>query len=164
MAGSALQTMLHLQALLDLAGIYRTWNSKYHNWSVFGQDHVARVLLEYPEAQTHDAVGDALKSIRLYNLSRQLQQDPAVWQQAQVKFELNQSVFHGCFQCTFYEACHLWMLTAIVLPNVCCKLVRASCRSSCLPNSQNHRLQRSIRHMKGAAWAIARRVYVAPRS
>lgn len=78
-----------LKALLDLAGIYRTWNSKYNNWSVFGQDHVARVLLKYPEAQTHDAVGDALKSIRLYHLSRQLQQDPAVWQQAQVKLGLN---------------------------------------------------------------------------
>lgn len=78
-----------LKALLDLAGIYRSWNSKYNNWSVFGQDHVARVLLKYPEAQTHDAVGDALKSIRLYHLSRQLQQDPAVWQQAQVKLGLN---------------------------------------------------------------------------
>ena len=92
MAGNALQTVLDLQALLDLAGIYRTWNSKYNNWSVFGQDHVARVLLKYPEAQTHDAVGDALKSIRLYNLSRQLQQDPAQWQQAQVKLGLYQFV------------------------------------------------------------------------
>ena len=92
--------MLDSQALLDLAGIYRTWNSRYNNWSVFGQDHVARVLLEYPEAQTHDAVGDALKSIRLYNLSRQLQQDPAVWQQAQVKFVLNQFLLsHGRFHC-----------------------------------------------------------------
>ncbi|KAL3132322.1 hypothetical protein ABBQ32_008900 [Trebouxia sp. C0010 RCD-2024] len=72
------------QAMLDLAGVYRTWNRQYNNWSVFGQDHVARVLLNYPEAQTHDAVGDALKSIRLYNLSKQLQQEPALWQQAQV--------------------------------------------------------------------------------
>ena len=77
-------SLRHLQALLDLAGIYRTWNPKYNSWSVFGQDHVARVLLQYPEAQTHDAVGDALKSVRLFNLSEQLQQDPAAWQQAQV--------------------------------------------------------------------------------
>ena len=90
---------MNLQALLDLAGIYRTWNKIYSNWSVFGQDHVARVLLNYPEAQTHDAVGDALKSIRLYNLSKQLQQDPAIWQQAQVKLELKQSII-SAFNCT----------------------------------------------------------------
>lgn len=89
---SLLNLQPQLQALLDLAGIYRTWNRQYNNWSVFGQDHVARVLLNYPEAQTHDAVGDALKSIRLYNLSKQLQQEPAQWQQAQVV-----STQHGCF-------------------------------------------------------------------
>lgn len=73
------------QALLDLAGIYRTWNTKYNSWSIFGQDHVAKVLLNYPVVGSHDAVGDAIKSVRLYNLSQQLQQDPAAWQQAQQK-------------------------------------------------------------------------------
>lgn len=73
-----------LQALLDLAGIYRAWNTKFNTWSIFGQDHVARVLMNYPVASSHDAVGDAIKSVRLYNLSQQLQQDPEAWQQAQV--------------------------------------------------------------------------------
>ncbi|DBB14239.1 hypothetical protein WJX82_005037 [Trebouxia sp. C0006] len=73
------------QALLDLAGIYRAWNTKYNTWSIFGQDHVARVLMNYPVASNHDAVGDAIKSVRLYNLSQQLQQDPEAWQQAQQK-------------------------------------------------------------------------------
>ena len=82
--------------MLDLAGIYRTWNTKYSSWSVFGQDHVARVLLNYPDAQTHDAVGDALKSIRLFNLSTKLQQDSTMWQRAQVKLALD-----ACLQ-----ACH----------------------------------------------------------
>lgn len=75
--------------MLDLAGIYRTWNTKYNTWSVFGQDHVARVLLNYPDAQTHDAVGDALKSVRLFNLSNQLQKNPTAWRWAQVKLALD---------------------------------------------------------------------------
>jgi len=78
-----------LQALLDLAGIYRAWNTKYNTWSIFGQDHVARVLMNYPVASNHDAVGDAIKSVRLYNLSQQLQQDPEAWQQAQVCLSSN---------------------------------------------------------------------------
>ena len=44
---------------------------------IFGQDHVVKVLLNQSVADTHDAVGDANKSVRLYNLSQQLQQDPA---------------------------------------------------------------------------------------
>ena len=72
------------QELMDLAGIFRTWNTKYNSWSVFGQDHVANVLLNYPAKERHDAVGDAIKSVRLFNLSQQLQKDPAAWQQAQV--------------------------------------------------------------------------------
>ena len=40
--------------------------------------------MNYPVASNHDAVGDAIKSVRLYNLSQQLQQDPEAWEQAQV--------------------------------------------------------------------------------
>ena len=76
-----------LQGLLDLAGIYRTWNPQYKSWSVFGQDHVARILLNYPISDTHDAVGDAIKSVRLFSLSQQLQQDPAAWEQAKVRLQ-----------------------------------------------------------------------------
>lgn len=217
MASNALQTTLDLQALLDLAGIYRTWNSKYNNWSVFGQDHVARVLLKYPEAQTHDAVGDALKSICLYNLSRQLQQDPAAWQQAQVNLELNQFVFHhmaaftahvptsgvglmcsvhacyseqglalivklanlycGCSQPSLFLPRPRIMHVIKILHYVFCswqnefvestshfgdasRQVLHNCRSSYWPIRQSHRLQRSIHHMKGVAWVIAKHVYV----
>ena len=73
-----------MQNLLDLAGIYRTWNSKYNSWSVFGQDHVAKLLLKYDVSGSHDAVGDAIKSIRLFKLSQQLQQTPDDWEQAKV--------------------------------------------------------------------------------
>ena len=74
----------YAQDLLDLAGIYRTWNSRYNSWSVFGQDHVAKLLLNYDVSGSHDAVGDAIKSIRLFKLSRKLQQTPDDWEQAKV--------------------------------------------------------------------------------
>lgn len=78
---------VEVQGLQDLAGIYRTWNPQYKSWSVFGQDHVARVLLNYPISESHDAVGDAVKSVRLFNLSQQLQQDPTAWEQAKVRLQ-----------------------------------------------------------------------------
>lgn len=74
-----------MQALLDLAGIYRTWNPKYNTWSVFGQDHVAKLLLNQDVSGSHDAVGDAIKSVRLFKLSEQLKLNPDAWEQAKVK-------------------------------------------------------------------------------
>ena len=32
-------------SLVDLGGLFRVWNPQYKSWSVFGQDHLARVLL-----------------------------------------------------------------------------------------------------------------------
>lgn len=56
---------------------------------MFGQDHVAKVLLGWDTTQpgdaqsSHDAVRDAIKSMRLFNYYNQLQANPAAWQQAQ---------------------------------------------------------------------------------
>lgn len=72
------------QSLVDLSGIYRVWNTKYKTWSIFGQDHLAKVLLGWnTENSSHDAVGDAVKSIRLFNLYKTLQSDPQAWRRAQ---------------------------------------------------------------------------------
>ncbi|KAK9908817.1 hypothetical protein WJX75_003286 [Coccomyxa subellipsoidea] len=72
------------ESLVDLSGVYRVWNSKYKTWSVFGQDHLAKVLLGWDSQNaSHDAVGDAIKSIRLFNLYNTLKADPKAWQQAQ---------------------------------------------------------------------------------
>jgi len=66
--------------------VYRVWNPRYKSWSVFSQDHLARVLLDWrPDAAGHDAVLDALKSVRLFNLYSQLQASPDAWQSAQVR-------------------------------------------------------------------------------
>jgi predicted NBD/HSP70 family sugar kinase len=37
--------------MLDLAGLWRVFNAQYSSWSVFGQDHLARVLLGVDAAQ-----------------------------------------------------------------------------------------------------------------
>ncbi len=80
-----LKTLAWAQSLVDLTGIYRVWNTKYNTWSVFGQDHLAKVLLGWKtENSSHDAVGDAVKSIRLFNLYKSLQSDPQAWRRAQV--------------------------------------------------------------------------------
>jgi hypothetical protein len=40
-----LQEGTDFAGLVDLAGLYRVWNTQYKSWSVFGQDHLARMLL-----------------------------------------------------------------------------------------------------------------------
>eukprot|EP00967_Tisochrysis_lutea_P134611 scaffold237920_cov21-Tisochrysis_lutea.AAC.2 len=52
----------------DLAGLYRVWNPQFKSWSVFGQDQVAKVLLQWgSDPAGHNALMDAIKSIRLFN-------------------------------------------------------------------------------------------------
>eukprot|EP00878_Enallax_costatus_P044146 GHUV01052401.1.p1 GENE.GHUV01052401.1~~GHUV01052401.1.p1 ORF type:complete len:108 (-),score=33.05 GHUV01052401.1:244-567(-) len=69
---------------MDLAGLYRIWNPRYNSFSVFSQDHLAKVLLGWDlENMQHNAAFDAMKSIKLFNLHQQLQQNGQQWQQAQ---------------------------------------------------------------------------------
>ncbi len=96
------------RSMLDLAGLWRVYNAQYSSWSVFGQDHLARVLLGVDSAQcaprhrirvimrcepgltpcylhrreAHNAVTDAIKSMRLFNLHNHLRNDPAQLAQA----------------------------------------------------------------------------------
>lgn len=72
------------KAMIDLAGLYRIWNEVHKSWSVFGQDHLAKVLLGWDTGTAnHDAVTDAIKSMRLYNYYLQMQSDPQGWSAAQ---------------------------------------------------------------------------------
>lgn len=72
------------QSCMDLAGLYRVWNTKYNSWTVFGQDHVATVLLGWDLANmSHNAAFDALKSVKLFNYYQQMQSNPEGWQRAQ---------------------------------------------------------------------------------
>ena len=77
---------MRAQSLVDLSGVFRVWNPRFRTWSVFSQDHLARVLLDWgPDAAGHDAVLDAVKSVRLFNLFSQLQAAPQEWQAAQAR-------------------------------------------------------------------------------
>ena len=104
-----LQEGTDFAGLVDLAGLYRVWNTQYKSWSVFVQDHLARMLLGVDNAgcvhnaavpcivaatllppsertadpppprrcrEAHNAVTDAQKSIRLFNLHARLAADP----------------------------------------------------------------------------------------
>ena len=62
-----------MQGMVDLTGLFRVWNARFKSFSVFGQDHVARMLLGWESDTTHNAVTDAVKSIRLFNLHQSLQ-------------------------------------------------------------------------------------------
>uniref|UniRef100_A0A061R761 Exonuclease domain-containing protein n=1 Tax=Tetraselmis sp. GSL018 TaxID=582737 RepID=A0A061R761_9CHLO len=71
-------------ALRDLSGLYRIWNPKYNSMSVFGQDHLAKVLLGWPvDDRPHNALEDACKSIRLFHLYNWLQESRDRWEKAQ---------------------------------------------------------------------------------
>jgi DNA polymerase III epsilon subunit-like protein len=65
--------------LMDLTGLFRIWNEKYKSFSVFSQDHLAKVLLAWDVSGSHDAVGDAIKSIRLFNLYQSTHGHPERW-------------------------------------------------------------------------------------
>ncbi|PRW05824.1 Small RNA degrading nuclease [Chlorella sorokiniana] len=75
---------VHFEQMMDLTGLFRVWNPQYKSYSVFGQDHLAKILLNWDTGVGgHDAVGDAVKSIRLFKLHQQLQPTPEQWQAAQ---------------------------------------------------------------------------------
>ncbi|GFR50432.1 hypothetical protein Agub_g12653 [Astrephomene gubernaculifera] len=75
------------EGMMDLQGLFRVWNDKFRSWSVFAQSHLARVLLDWRDAEgpsEHDAVEDARKSMALFNHHRHvLQTDPRAMQAAQ---------------------------------------------------------------------------------
>ena len=66
------------QGMIDLVGLFRVWNARYNNYSVFGQDHLAAVLLgmNVGPGIAHDAAGDSVKSMRLLMFHLMTQDDP----------------------------------------------------------------------------------------
>ena len=80
-----LQEGRDFKQLMDLTGLYRIFNPKYKTYSVFSQDHLAKILLSWEVSPTHDAVGDAIKSVRLFNLYQQVHSQPQAWEKIQEK-------------------------------------------------------------------------------
>lgn len=78
-----LQEGTDFASMLDLAGLYRVRNYVHNNWTIFSQDQLAKVLLNWDvEGHSHDAVGDAIKSMRLFKLYLEFQSDAAKLQAA----------------------------------------------------------------------------------
>eukprot|EP00927_Polykrikos_kofoidii_P044255 TRINITY_DN38271_c0_g1_i2.p1 TRINITY_DN38271_c0_g1~~TRINITY_DN38271_c0_g1_i2.p1 ORF type:complete len:595 (+),score=116.50 TRINITY_DN38271_c0_g1_i2:76-1785(+) len=60
-------------SMIDLASLWRVWNSSYGSWSIFSQEHLWKVLFaEDPAGRAHNAVDDAVKAVRLFRLYRRL--------------------------------------------------------------------------------------------
>jgi len=93
-------------SLVDLAGLFRVYNPKYRGYTYFGLDHVATVLLgEANAGAAHNAVTDAIKSIRLFLLWVFLQGQPTQLAAAQESllnskitpsFASQNPTFEGC--------------------------------------------------------------------
>lgn len=78
----SLQEGRDFAGLVDLMGLYRIWNEQYKSFSQFSQDHLAKTLLAWDTTQPHNAVGDAMKSMRLFQLHKALQAEEAQWDSA----------------------------------------------------------------------------------
>jgi hypothetical protein len=72
------------QGLLDLQGLYQVQHPKFRTPTRFGLAHLAKVLLNLPTTEPHDAVDDAWKSIKLWNLYRELEADPERFEKCKV--------------------------------------------------------------------------------
>lgn len=69
------------ESLIDLAGLYKVWNSVYNTYSIFSLEHLARVVLRYDgKGQPHNAARDAVLSMQLYNYYRRAEWTPGLWE------------------------------------------------------------------------------------
>ena len=64
-------------AMIDLAALLRVWNERYGSFTYFGLAHAAKCWLGVREEEMHNAVTDAQRSVRLFNLYVRLQHSPA---------------------------------------------------------------------------------------
>jgi len=68
--------------LMDLAGLWRTFNPKFKNYSYFSLHHKSKCILGIEQQEPHSPVIDAQLSIRLFNVYKTLEQTPDQLQRA----------------------------------------------------------------------------------
>jgi|TARA_Y100000994_G_scaffold244160_1_gene243550 RNA exonuclease 4 len=75
------------KGVVDLCGVWRTWNPKFSTYSVFSQDHLVRRLLQgqLELNEKHCAEGDSVKSMKLFQLWRELHHAPEKLQREKEK-------------------------------------------------------------------------------
>ena len=79
-----LEEGIDFASMVDLAGLYKVWNTRYGSWTIFSLEHLANVILGIPPSgQPHNAVDDAVKSIKLFNYYRQFGQNLTIWEMKQ---------------------------------------------------------------------------------
>jgi len=79
-----LEEGIDFESMVDLAGLYRVWNTRFHSFTIFSLEHLANVVLGIPlNGCPHNAVDDAIKSIRLFNYYRQFGNNSAIWDKKQ---------------------------------------------------------------------------------
>lgn len=68
-------------SMIDLAGLYKVWNSKYQSWTVFSLEHLSNVVFNlHLNGRPHNAVDDAIKSIRLHKYYMLHSSNRASWE------------------------------------------------------------------------------------
>lgn len=68
-------------SMIDLAGLYKVWNSKYQSCTVFSLEHLTNVVFGLgSNGQPHNAVDDAIKSIRLHKYYMLHSSNRASWE------------------------------------------------------------------------------------
>lgn len=163
--------------------MFRVWNPRFKSWSVFSQDHLARVLLDWgPDAAGHDAVMDAVKSVRLFNLYSQLQASPQEWQAAQARpcawwhsllvgggattgalaRSLDEIRVQGCMcpramLVDFLSNCACNQFCTCNVPCHSCDMLLLVYRKRCWRLSRQSRSQSETLHSRAYAWATGRR-------
>jgi len=68
--------------MMDLAGLWRVLHPKYKTYSYFSLHHKVKCLLNVKVPESHNACTDAILSVQLYNLYKQLQYYPALMARA----------------------------------------------------------------------------------
>jgi len=63
-------------SLIDISGLFRVWNPVRNEYTLFSQDHCAKVWLGMEPREHHNAVEDAGISMLLFNAYRMAQWDP----------------------------------------------------------------------------------------
>lgn len=71
------------ESLIDLAGAFRVYNETYKSFTYFSLQHEARAILNIPMDVVHNAMNDAIVSIRLFNRYMELKDNPEEFKAAQ---------------------------------------------------------------------------------
>lgn len=81
-----LEEGIDFESMVDLAGLYKVWNARFGSFTIFSLEHLANVILGLSlNGCPHNAVDDAMKSIRLFNYYRQYRNNSVIWEKKRLE-------------------------------------------------------------------------------